>query len=202
MTVSSARQHDRQILESSQVCPCPYLACLRDGLPWPRPHGGSFFVVCSWVAQPRFDPSSTPTLGRRGPRKHGCSGRTLSASVAAMALAQCWREEVLTDLPWQATRWTGTAPTLSYQDAFLPGGVFPLYHEEANNARVAFHSRHPEAYQQMAAWTAAMGVLFPGEAQSHDGVWPTLFDLDWNLFLRVIFTNFAVRAGTHCVGVT
>ena len=119
-----------------------------------------------------------------------------------MALAQCWEDEVLTDLPWQATRWTGTAPTLSYQDAFLPGGVFPLYHEEANNARAAFHSRHPEAYQQMAAWTAAMGVLFPGEAQSHNGVWPTLFDMDWNLFLRVIFTNFAVRAGTHCVGVT
>ena len=54
----------------------------------------------------------------------------------------------------------------------------------------------------MAAWTDAVGLLFPSEAQSHDGVWPTLFDMDWNLFLRVIFINFAVKAGTHCVGVT
>ena len=118
-----------------------------------------------------------------------------------MALARC-SSYGLTDLPWRAPRWQGHAATLLYQHTMMHGDQFSLYRDEATKAHIAFHSRHPSAAQQAAAWTASFGWAYPQEAESGNVWWSTLFDLDWNLLIRVIFTRFAYGAHTHCLGVT
>ena len=111
-----------------------------------------------------------------------------------MAAARC--RDGLVDLPWHAPRWRGNAPTLLNLAQYLSYEVCPLFHWEARLAEDIFHRRHPTAREQRARF-----MFPPMEDHSSSRVWSTLYDLNWDLFVRVVFTRFAERGGTHFLGV-
>ena len=111
------------------------------------------------------------------------------------ARARC---DEMTNLPWRAPPWVGTSPTLAHLETIMiPVEMFPLFHYEINAADVELYRRRPHISEQRAAWSRISGQAYPEEDVSvynQGGLWLTLCDLDWNLFLRVIFTRFLVLA--------
>ena len=117
------------------------------------------------------------------------------SSAMSGARARC---DEMTNLPWRAPPWVGWSPTLAHLETIMiPVEMFPLFHYEINAADVELYRRRPHISEQRAAWSRTSGQAYPEEDVSvynQGGLWLTLCDLDWNLFLRVIFTRFLVRA--------
>ena len=111
------------------------------------------------------------------------------------ARARC---DEMTNLPWRAPPWVGWSPTLAHLETIMiPVEMFPLFHYEINAADAELYRRRPDITDLRAAWWSTSDQAYPKQDVSvynQGGLWLTLCDLDWNLFLRVIFTRFSVRA--------